>query len=172
MNMVESRGDNEPLQHPASPRHIEMHPINVKIAEYYEHSIDPPRGRVQNRCRKHVWTQNKKLMRHGRAATGQPIHIIWRVVPLVSSPKRPGMHESMDPIVAEIGDQEINSDADEHWKLCYVLGKPRIGKEAVVHVHHQRDNKEHVKQLGRKIPCRHAPVRYRSRTPEAFNRYP
>lgn len=55
------------------------------------------------------------------------------------------MHESMGPIVAEIGDQEINGDAGKHWRFCYLLGKPRIGKEAVVHVHHHRDNKEHVK---------------------------
>ena len=55
------------------------------------------------------------------------------------------MHESMGPIVGEIGDQEINGDAGKYWKFCYLLGKPRIGKEAVVHVHHHRDNKEHVK---------------------------
>ena len=56
------------------------------------------------------------------------------------------MHESMGPIIAKIGDQQIKRDASKHWKVCYLLGKRRIDdKEAVVDVHHQRDNKEHVK---------------------------
>ena len=88
-----------------------MHPVILKDADDSSCSGHPPRRYVHHGIGQHIWNVDDEEVRDCGSRSAKPVHVGWRMVPLVDPPEELGMGEPVHPIVAEVGQDEVKQDS-------------------------------------------------------------
>src|SRR5207253_9697220 len=98
MNMVIPWSYDYPLQPSIAPPAIGMHQVICESIFQQDGPENPPRREFEKRAGCEIGQVDQRHLDDGGADAGQPVHVSWRVMPLVCPPHMACVQQPMHPV--------------------------------------------------------------------------